>query len=59
MVTMVIQFENPRVCENCGAHNFKIHGVIYNGDHNYTKLTIKCMRCGTKAEDILKDNTPE
>jgi len=51
-----IMFENPRTCESCGAHNFKIHGVIYNGDLNYSLVTVKCMRCGTIAENIRKEN---
>lgn len=51
-----IMFETPTICENCGAHNFKIHGVIYNGDLNYSLVTVKCMRCGTIAENIRKEN---
>lgn len=51
-----IEFITPKVCSACGAHNFKIHGVIYNGDLNYTKLTVKCMKCGTRAEEIETKN---
>ena len=59
VVTMAtIMFETPRTCESCGAHNFKIHGVIYNGELNYSLVTVKCMRCGKISETIRKENKP-
>lgn len=51
-----IMFKTPEICSNCGAHNFKISGVIYNGEHNYTKLVIKCMKCGTPSDTIKTTN---
>jgi ribosomal protein L37E len=53
---VVITFETPVTCSRCGGHNFKIQGVIYNGEMNYTKLSVKCMRCGKPAETIQQAN---
>jgi ribosomal protein L37E len=53
---VVITFETPVTCSRCGGHNFKIQGVIYNGEMNYTKLSVKCMKCGTPAETIQQPN---
>ncbi len=41
-----ITFPHPNECQDCGSFNYRITGVIYNGDKNYYDLKVKCMRCG-------------
>mgnify|MGYP000147265775 CR=1 FL=1 len=53
-----IMFETPRICESCGAYNFKVNGVIYNGELNYSLVKVKCMRCGAIVETIRIENNP-
>ncbi len=43
---MSITFNKPTECKQCGFHNFRIVGSVYNGDFNYLDLKVKCMRCG-------------
>ena len=43
---MNIKFPKPTECTRCGFHNFRIVGVVYNGDLNYIDVKVKCMRCG-------------
>jgi len=47
-----IVFETPALCEDCGGYNFRVVGVIYNGSLNYSKVKVKCMRCGKIVEEI-------
>ena len=43
---MDIKFPKPTDCNSCGFHNFRIVGMVYNGDLNYIDVKVKCMRCG-------------
>jgi len=43
---MSVSFKKPQKCDDCGCVNFKVNGVVYNGDISHTHLRVRCMKCG-------------
>ena len=41
-----IRLNQPINCKVCGFPNFKIAGVILNGEPDLVDVKIRCMRCG-------------
>lgn len=52
-----MMFTIPDTCQKCGAPHFNIVGSIYNAVLNYTRLTVRCMRCGYKQFEKKQPNT--